>query len=278
MEGFDLHTHSLCSDGTAPPEQNVRDALALGLEGLAVTDHDTTEPFDRVVAAAEGTGLEVVPGTEFSAELGGFSVHVLGYWIDGTDPRLGEELRRLRESRTDRARRIVDRFRELGIGVTFERVVEIAGSAPLGRPHIAQAVLETGAVTELREVYDRYLADGGPAYVPKHAVSPSRAVELLVSAGGVAVLAHPGLYGDRAGAGGIPDDEVERMAEAGLVGIEADHPDHTAEQRAHYRGLAVGLGLEVTAGSDYHGTAQPNLLGSTTTPRAVVERLAERRP
>ena len=242
-----------------------------------MTDHDTTEPFERAAAAADGTGIELVTGTEFSAELDGLSVHVLGYWVDAAHPHLSEELRRLREERTDRARRIVDRFRALGIEITFERVAEIAGSAPLGRPHIAQAVLETGAVDELRQVYDRYLADGGPAYVEKHAVGPSRAVELLVASGGVAVLAHPGLYGDRGGTGGIPDDEVERMVAAGLAGIEADHPDHTGAQRTHYRDLARGLGVAVTAGSDYHGTAQPNRMGSATTPRAVVERLRERR-
>ena len=278
LKGFDLHTHSVCSDGTTPPEQNVADAARLGLEGLAVTDHDTTEPFERATVAADDAGIELVPGTEFSAELDGLSVHVLGYWVDGTDPSLSEELRRLRESRTERARRIVDRFRALGIGISFERVAEIAGTAPIGRPHIAQAVLEAGAVDELREVYDRYLADGGPAYVEKHAVSPPRAVEVLVAAGGVAVLAHPGLYGDRRSGGGVADVEVERMVAAGLAGIEADHPDHTEEQRAHYRDLAVGLGLEVTAGSDYHGSAQPNRLGSATTARSVVERLKARRP
>lgn len=273
MGGFDLHTHTTFSDGTTTPEANVRDALALGLAGLGVTDHDTTEAFARVREAADGTGLEVVLGTEFSAEHASRSVHVLGFWIDPGFAPLADELDRLRTERHVRARRIVERFDRLGMPVRFERVEELAGSAPIGRPHIAQAVVETGAVATMDEVFDRFLADGGPAYVEKHAVSPVRAVELLVAASGVAVLAHPGLYGPRDGEHGIPLELVEAMAEAGLAGIEADHPDHTHAQRRRYRDLAVGLGLAVTAGSDYHGEMKTNRLGSATTPRAVVERL-----
>lgn len=275
--GYDLHTHTTFSDGTTTPEDNVRDALALGLEGLGITDHDTTAPFERARCAAEGTGLEVVLGTEFSAEHEGRSVHVLGFWIDPGHAALAEELDRLRDERRDRARRIVDRFQTLDVPVQFERVEQLAGNAPIGRPHIAQAVVETGAVETTREVFDRYLADGGPAYVEKHAVSPVRAVELLVAAGGVTVLAHPGLYGARDGQEGIAAEIIEAMAAVGLAGIEADHPDHTEIHRARYRDLASGLGLAVTAGSDFHGEAKTNRLGSATTARDVVEKLRDRR-
>lgn len=274
MPGFDLHTHSTFSDGVTSIEDNVAQAAALGLEGLGITDHDTTAPFERARAAADEVGIEVVLGTEFSAEEGGLSVHVLGYWIDPGFAPLSDELDRLRDERTDRARRIVARFRdELDVPVTFERVRELAGDAPIGRPHIAAAVVEVGAAASTAEVFDRYLGDGGPAYVEKHAVSPERAVELLVAAGGVAVLAHPGLYGDRSGTEGLPDEVVERMVAAGLAGVEADHPDHTDEHRRRYRDLAVALGLEVTAGSDHHGKGEEDRLGRATTPREVVERL-----
>jgi predicted metal-dependent phosphoesterase TrpH len=278
VAGFDLHTHSSFSDGTTTVEHNVEVALGLGLDGLAITDHDTTAPYRRAMAAAEDTPLELVLGTEFSAELDGLSVHVLGYWIDPGFAPLSDELERLVDERTDRARRIVARFAELGIEVSFDRVVELAAGAPIGRPHLAQAVVETGAAADTREVFDRYLADGGPAYVEKHAVSPERAVELLVAACGVAVLAHPGLTGRREvdpddPAAGLDDVVVERMTAAGLAGIEADHPDHTPEQRARYRDLARALGLEVTGGSDFHGDAKTNRLGEVTTPREVVERL-----
>jgi 3',5'-nucleoside bisphosphate phosphatase len=273
VTGFDLHTHTTLSDGTTTPEENVDAALACGIEGLGVTDHDTCAPFERARAAADGTALELVLGTEFSAELDGHSVHVLGYWIDPGFAPLADELDRLGHEREHRARAIVDRFHGLGIEVAFERVVELAAGAPIGRPHIARAVLETGAASDLDEVFDTWLADGGPAYVEKHAVAPERAVELLVASGGVAVLAHPGLFGDRSADGGIGAEMVERMVAAGLAGIEADHPDHTPEQRARYRDLARGLRLEITAGSDYHGVGRSNRLGSATTPREVVERL-----
>jgi 3',5'-nucleoside bisphosphate phosphatase len=278
VPGYDLHSHTDASDGTTSIEENVADAIALGLEGLGVTDHDTTAPFERAVAAAAGTDLEVVLGTEFSAELGGFSVHVLGYWIDPTDRPLQDELDRLRDERTHRARAIVAKFNALDVPVRFERVQELAGAAPIARPHIATAVVETGAASDNREVFDTWLADGGPAYVEKHAVDPVRAVELLRAAGGVAVLAHPGLWASRDGVGGIADAVVEELAAAGLAGIEADHPDHTDEHRARYRDLAAALDLVVTAGSDYHGEAKTNRLGSATTSRAAVEALRVRVP
>ncbi len=272
-DGYDLHTHSVCSDGTTTPTQNVRAAVALGLGGLAITDHDTLDGVAEALTAADGTGLEVVCGTEFSAELDGASVHVLGYWVDGGHAPLADELIRLRGERTDRARRMVARLNDVGVPVRIERVTELAAGAPIGRPHVAQAVVEVGAAETLGEVFDRYLADGGVAYVEKHAVTPVVAVRLLIDAGGVAVLAHPGLYG--VGDAGIADEVVEELAAAGLAGVEADHPDHHPDQRRHFRDLAVGLGLEVTAGSDYHGDGKANQLGSATTPRRVVERLRE---
>jgi len=277
VPGFDMHTHTLHSDGTTTVEQNVRDAVAFGLEGLAVTDHDTTSPFDEAHAAADGTGLEIVPGVEFSAELDGSSVHVLGFWVAADDADLQTEMDRLRNERFRRAEQIVEKFNGLGIAVTFERVRELAGEAPIGRPHIARAVLETGEVADMQEVFDRYLADGGTAYVPKYAVDPVRAVELLTGAGGVAVVAHPGLFGSRQqDEPGLPSMTVEAMVAAGMAGIEADHPDHSDANRTHYRDLARAHGLVVTAGSDYHGEAKENRLGSATTDRRTVEQLRER--
>ena len=281
MGGYDLHTHTRMSDGTTTVEDNVRVAVELGLEGLGVTDHDTTAPFARARAAAEGTDLELVLGTEFSAEHEGSSVHVLGYWVDPGYQPLQDEMDRLRNERYRRAEQIVAKFHELGIEVSFARVRELAGEAPIGRPHIAKAVIETGAAGEMQEVFDRYLADGGPAYVPKYAVDPVTAVELIRSAGGVAVLAHPALYSARAradGARGIEDEVVEAMTAAGMAGLEADHPAHEPEERQRYRDLALALDLVVTAGSDFHGEAKDLALGEATTPRDGVEQLRSRRP
>lgn len=280
MAGYDLHTHTVMSDGTTTVEHNVEMAVAIGLEGLGVTDHDTTEPFERAVAAADGTGLEIVPGVEFSAEHDESSVHVLGYWVDPDDVTLQVEMDRLRNERFRRAEQIVGKFRALGIEVAFARVQALAGEAPIGRPHIARAVVETGAVSDLQEVFDRYLADGGPAYVPKYAVSPVRAVELIRGAGGAAVVAHPGLYSARLradGTRGIEDAVIEAMVGAGMAGIEADHPSHTPEERRRFHDLATALGCLVTGGSDFHGEAKDLRLGEVTTPREVVERIRERR-
>lgn len=275
MTGWDLHTHSTDSDGTTTVEDNVARAVELGLDGIAVTDHDTMAGVDRALAAAEGTGLGIIPGTEFSAELDGASVHVMGYWTDPGDVALADEMDRLRNERWRRAQEIVAKFNGLGIEVEFDRVEELAGNAPIGRPHIAAAVVEVGGARTTQEVFDQFLADGGPANVPKHAVHPVRAVELLRAAGGAAVLAHPGLFGSRTG-DVMPDEVIEAMAAAGMVGIEADHPDHTAEHRRHYRELAARLDLVVTAGSDYHGGAKDQDLGAVTVDAEVVAALRSR--
>jgi len=269
MPGFDMHTHTVFSDGTTTPEDNVAAALALGLAGLAVTDHDTTAAISRARAAAAGTGLEIVPGTEFSAELDETSVHVLGYWFDLGDEPLQAEMDRLRNERERRADEIVVKFNELAVPITMQRVLEIAGAAPIGRPHIAKAVVEVGAAATVQEVFDTWLADDGPAYVPKYAVHPVVAVELLVAAGGVAVLAHPALYG-RADQG-IDDDVVEAMAAAGLVGIEVDHPAHDESARERYGRLATRLGLVAVAGSDFHGESKDVSLGDAVTAGDVVD-------
>lgn len=278
MPGYDLHTHTTHSDGTTSVEHNVRLALEVGLTGLGVTDHDTTAPFEEAFAAADGTGLVIVPGVEFSAELDGSSVHVLGYWIDPTNGPLQDEMDRLRNERERRAEQIVEKFHGLDVPVSIDRVRELAGEAPIGRPHIARAVIETGVVDSMQEVFDVYLADDGPAYVPKYAVDPVRAVELLTDAGGVAVVAHPGLFGARnQDEPGLSDEAIEAMVAAGMVGIEADHPDHTEENRARYRDLARAHDLVVTAGSDFHGEAKDLQLGQATTPERALEELEARR-
>jgi len=276
VPGYDLHSHTVFSDGTTTPEQNVAGAIAAGLEGLGVTDHDTVEHLDAFIEAADGTDLEIVPGSEISAELDERSVHILGYWFDRSDGPLIDELDRVRHERQHRAVAIVEKLNALGVPVTFARVAELAGDAPIGRPHLATAVVETGAAADLQEVFDRWLQDGGPAYVPKHAVSPVRAVELVRAAGGAAVLAHPGLFG-RTGAG-VDDVDIEAMVGAGLAGIEADHPDHTPEQKARYGDLARAFGLVVTAGSDYHGDRKDLRIGDATVVRAAVEALRGRLP
>jgi len=270
---FDLHVHSVFSDGHDEPAALVDMAATVGLSGLALTDHDTGAGVAAAIAAGAQRGIEVVPGTEFSAEIDGRSVHVLGYWVDFAEPELAAELARLRNERDDRARAIVARFNALGIDVTYERVAALAAGAPIGRPHIARAVVEIGACRDERAVFDEFLADDGPAYVPKHAIHPVRAVELLRAAGGSVVLAHPGLFGARDGGESVPLEVIADMRDAGMLGIEADHPDHRGVEQRYWREVAERLDLAVTGGSDHHGRQSDSPIGAAVTGRTTVEHL-----
>ena len=273
MSGIDLHTHSTASDGTNTITENVALALERGLAGIAITDHDTTAGYAEAAAAADGTGLLIVPGIEFSAEYDGASLHVLAYWVDPADPALVEELRRLTDTRFRRGELMVEKLQALGYDISFERVRAIAGDDLIARPHIAQAMVEAGIVPTEKEAFDRFISDDGVAYVPKHALDPMDALRLIGAAGGVCVLAHPAMW---KGNGSVPDDLIEGMAAAGMGGLEVDHPDHDEAQRAHYRALAGRLDLVPTGASDCHGARYGYRLGCETTPVELVDELWRR--
>jgi 3',5'-nucleoside bisphosphate phosphatase len=251
VPGIDLHTHTDRSDGTFAPAELVRLAAERDLDVVAVTDHDTTEGLDEALAAGTEAGVEVVPGVELSAEYQDTSIHVLCYWMDVANAALQEELRRLRDERFRRGERMVENLRELGLPIEFERVREIAKGGNIVRPHIAQAMVEAGHVETEKEAFDRWIADGRPAHVPKHALDPLDALALIRGARGLCVLAHPGMWGDESS---VPEELIEAMAGSGMVGLEVDHTDQDFEQREHYRKLADRLGLIPTGGSDCHGT------------------------
>ena len=237
MSRIDLHAHSNRSDGTFTPAEVVQ--LAVGAR----------------------VGVEVVPGVELSAEYEHTSVHVLCYWMDPASDELQAELARLHDERFRRGELMVERLQALGLPVTFERVRQLAAGDNIVRPHIAQAMVEAGVVATEQEAFDRYIADGRPAHVAKHALDPVDAVGLIGRAGGVCVLAHPGMWGDESS---VPQPLIEAMAAAGMSGIEVDHTDHPTEQREHYRALAARLGLVATGGSDCHGTRyEPVRLGTS---------------
>jgi len=273
VSGFDMHVHSTFSDGTQSVTQNVRMALERGLEGIAITDHDTTAGFSEAGAAAEATGVKIVPGLEFSAEYDGASLHVLGYWIDPDDAGLRAELERLTATRFRRGEMMIQKLQEAGYDISFEQVRQIAGDDLIARPHIAQAMVEAGIVATEKEAFDRFISDGGPAYVPKHALDPVDSVALIMAAGGACVLAHPGMW---RGESSVPVRLIEMMAEAGMAGLEVDHPDHDDAQRAEYRSLAASLDLIPTGASDCHGERFGFRLGSHTTPPEVVAQLQAR--
>lgn len=271
MGGIDLHAHTNRSDGTFTPAEVVKLAAERGLDVVAITDHDTTDGLRAAAAAGAELGVEVVPGVEFSAEYQGTSVHVLCYWMDPSNDELQAELRRLHDERFRRGELMIEKLRALGFPISFERVHEIAGGGNIVRPHVAQAMVEAGVVETEKEAFDRFIGDGGPAHVPKHALDPVDAVGLIRRAGGVCVLAHPGMWGAQTS---VPDDLIESMARAGMAGVEVDHPDHTPEQREYYRTAAGRLGLVVTGGSDCHGVRyDPVRLGSALTDPKAFEAL-----
>ena len=266
----DLHCHSTASDGTEAPAEVVRRARAAGLDVVALTDHDTTAGHAEARAHLP-EGLTLIAGAEISCVLDGLPVHLLGYLFDPADPALDTELRRIRTDRDRRARAMVAKLNELGVAVTAERVFELAQGGAVGRPHLARAMVEAGAVGDVPEAFTSdWIGDGGRAYVEKHALDPTIAIELVHNAGGKAVLAHPGAA--KRGRT-LADDDIVRLAEHGLAGLEVDHPDHDEPTRTRLRALARDLGLLATGSSDDHGELTGHRLGCETTDPAVYEAL-----
>lgn len=247
----DLHTHTTASDGTEPPAHNVRLAAEAGLAAIAITDHDTVSGVPEALAEAGRYGIEVVPGVEISTVSGGQDIHVLGYWVNIEDERFLLRLKELRETRDRRNDMLLERLSELGLPLTMDDVLAETATVrkrrddTIGRPHIASAMVRKGYVATVQEAFDRYLAKGGAAYVNPPRIEPETAISWIREAGGAPVLAHPGLYDD--------DELVERLANAGIAGIEAYHADHDEDAERRYRELAERYGLLVTAGSDFHG-------------------------
>lgn len=264
---IDLHSHSSVSDGTDAPAAVIEYAVAAGLDVLALTDHDTVAGH-AAAAAALPRGFTLVPGMELSCAHNGGSVHLLGYLFDPADRELDAELRRIRADRVIRAQGMVDRLRDAGVDVTWERVREIAGDISgddvVGRPHIARAIVEAGAAVDVQDAFDRWVGHGAPGYVARYALDPVRAVALVRAAGGVCALAHPA-RGEGTDTGAVSPELAEAMAGAGLGGIEADHPAHGDAERAYWRGIAGDLGLVVTGSSDDHGELSGHRLGCETT-------------
>ncbi|MFI9594381.1 PHP domain-containing protein [Nonomuraea sp. NPDC052265] len=267
---IDLHSHSTASDGTQPPADVVRRARERGLDVLALTDHDTVAGH-RAAVEALPEGLTLVPGMELSCRRAGQSIHMLAYLFDPADPELLAECERIRQAREERGRLTVERLAELGVPITWEQVSTLAGGSPVGRPHIARAMVAAGAVAAPEEAFTpEWIGTGGRAHVTRYALDPVRAVRLVRAAGGVPVLAHPKAF--RRGEA-VPDEWIAELAAAGLFGVEADHLDHDDEARAHLRRLAATLGLEVTGSSDDHGELTGHRLGCETTDPEVYARL-----
>jgi 3',5'-nucleoside bisphosphate phosphatase len=256
MSRLDLHLHTTHSDGSCTPTEVVGLAHRVGVTAMAITDHDITTGLVEAMAAGEAYGIEVIPGVEISSIFGNSELHILGYFLDWQDIRLNERLKTLRDSRHRRNPKIVEQLQNLGIDLTYEEVRALAGSDSVGRPHIARALMDKGIVTSAKEAFDRFLAEGKPAYVPRDLPSPIEAIHWIKAAGGLAVLAHPTWVRctDR------PLVELVRQLKAdGLDGVEVYYSTHAARQTREYLSLAQQLGLLVTGGSDFHGLTKPDI-------------------
>jgi len=243
----DLHTHTTASDGTYSPQESVKRAKEKGLQAFAITDHDTVEGVKLGVVAGEKWGIEVIPGIEISTVDSGHDIHVLGYYIDTEDEEFLTRISELRNVRNRRNEMIIANLVELGIPISLDEVTKKSKMAGgnIGRPHIAEVLIEKGIVKSMDEAFQIYLGKTGKAYANPPRISPEEAIRYIRDAGGVPVLAHPGLYDN--------DPLVRRLIQNGLVGIEAYHTDHSIEQERYYEELANQFGLIKTAGSDFHG-------------------------
>jgi predicted metal-dependent phosphoesterase TrpH len=267
---IDLHTHSTASDGTQSPAALVASAAAAGLDVIALTDHDSTAGWAEALEASERCNVEVVPGVELSCRLDGISVHLLGYLVDPAHPVLAAELAATREDRVRRARQMVARM-AADYRLTWDDVLaHVPDGATVGRPHLADALIAGGYVADRDEAFATILNAGSRYHVAHRAPQAADAVQTVLAAGGVAVMAHPLAAGRGAV---VTDDAIARLARAGLTGLEADHPDHLPAERDHLRGLARDLGLLVTGASDYHGSGRPHRLGACLTDQQTYEAL-----
>jgi predicted metal-dependent phosphoesterase TrpH len=244
---IDLHLHTTASDGRSSPEQLVRAAAAVGITTLAVTDHDTTAGVAAARAAAGAVGVDVVMGIEITAVLDGRDIHILGYFFDDTYPELVAFLTAQREDRRRRVDAIVERLSAMGATINHRAIAREAVDShkAIGRPAIARALVAAGHARDIADAFDRFLADGRPAFIARQGAPPAEVIALVRRAGGVASFAHPGKMG--------LDDLLPGLAEAGLTGLEVFHPDHDADAQQKYLAIAEALKLMPTGGSDFHG-------------------------
>lgn len=271
----DLHTHTQASDGMQAPAENVRLAKEKGLSAVAITDHDTVAGIKEACAAGEQYGITVVPGVEISTRAGGKDIHVLGYYVDAQNEQFLSRLEGLRDTRLRRNEVIISKLRGLGVEITLEAVIKGLGrdlkpDESIGRPHIADELVRLGAATDMRDAFDKYLAEGAAAYESPPRITPEEACDWIIAAGGSPVLAHPGLYGD--------DQLVREILNRGsFKGLEVYHSDHGHAEVERYQVMAKEFDLVITGGSDFHGARQGVIfhgdIGSVTVSMNVLDAL-----
>jgi 3',5'-nucleoside bisphosphate phosphatase len=269
----DLHIHTTASDGKFTPAEIVRKAAADGLLYIAITDHDS---IDGVIPAQEAARnidqITVIGGVEINTDIPAGELHILGYYVDTANEELKAALERLRNSRVDRAKKMVYKLRDLGINIDYQRVKELAGTGSVGRPHIAQALLEKGYISSFKEAFNKYIGRNGPAYVERDKITPAEAVQLILRAKGIPVMAHPSTCED-------PETIIRGLKTAGLIGLEVYYNSYTPEQIQELLLLARKYDLVPTGGSDFHGLDSLNepTLGTVEVPLETVNRLMEKK-
>lgn len=266
---IDLHIHSTASDGTLSPTEILTRAATCGLGAIAITDHDTVAGVKKALGIERPPSLHFLSGVEISVSpLAAFqdsgTFHILGYGIDVNDPVLTEALNVLQAARRSRNPKIIDRLNALGVDITMAEVIEDAGDTDqIGRPHIARLMVKKGLVPSIDDAFQSYLAVGGPAYVSKYRLDCDGAIDIIRSAGGIAVLAHPFLL--RLKGGVTLEDFVATLKSMGLGGIEAHYPAHSPDQTAEYIDIADRQELLITGGTDFHGSLKPDIQMGTGT-------------
>ncbi|NPV44447.1 MAG: PHP domain-containing protein [Firmicutes bacterium] len=275
MQYADLHLHSTASDGTSSPEEVVRRAGELGFSVISLTDHDSVGGLEQAISMGEKLNVEVIPGIELSTLHMNEEVHILGYYINWKNGRLKNKLEYFIRARKSRADKMIEKLNSMGINITRERVLELAGSNFVGRPHIARAMLEKGYIKDLSEAFTAdFIGKGGRAYVERHKISPFKAIELILSVKGIPVLAHPGVFKRDEW---IKEELIRELVDGGLMGIEVFYPQHSAELTEYYLKVAKKYRLLVSGGSDYHGeNSGRNILGSVKLPIEYVYELKDR--
>lgn len=257
----DLHVHTTASDGTLTPSEVVELAHRRGLSVVAITDHDTVSGVAEALERAARIGLKVIPGVEISAEQDGVQAHILGYLVDHRSARLNEQLERFGRARLVRARQMLGRLESLDLSLRWDAIAEAAEEGVVGRPHIAQALVDAGHVASIDEAFGRYLSPGQPAYVPRFKTTPREAIQMIRDAGGVPVLAHPWCIVFM----------LEELVADGLLGLETHYRSYDACQMSRLNRLAQEHGLIRTGGTDFHGfEGEAHSLGDVDVPPECV--------
>ncbi len=265
----DLHIHTVNSDGSFTPLEVVERAAAVGLKAIGITDHDAIAGIPLAQKAGQAHNLEVIPGIELSSVENDNSIHMLGYFIEIENKKLNSLLELFYEERIGRARRITDKLRRMGIGISFESVCQKAEPGPIGRPHIAQALLEGGFVLSYEEAFVKYLATGRPAFEPNYPISPQEAIQVIHEAGGISFIAHPDYE--------VLDGRLGTLIKSGLDGIEILHPRFGEPTVRRLYNLAIEKGLLVSGGSDFHGGRDGlSGIGKHTVPYRFVEEMKQK--